>query len=96
MAALSAIALTVLRALADDDQAVVTTVRNRTTAEWSAWVKTRGDAPSKAGRFHVLITTLRMLRRTGRIAKTREWETLGLIYAEYELTDAGRAALEDV
>jgi repressor of nif and glnA expression len=96
MAALSNIAVTILTVLADDDQAVISTVRHETSVEWSAWVKTRGDARSKAGRFAVRIHTFRKLCRTGLIAKVRESQAFGIIYAEYELTDAGRAALEDI
>jgi hypothetical protein len=80
----------------DDDRAVVTTVRRANTAEWSAWVKTRGDACKTAGRFHVRIATFHSLRRAGLIAKVREWEAYGLTYTEYELTEVGRAALESV
>ena len=88
MAALSNTTRKVLEALADDDQTIIITVRRSTTAEWSA----RVQGPS--ARFAVRITTFRMLRRTGLIAKAREWEVFGLIYAAYELTDAARAALE--
>ena len=94
MAALSSAAIRVLTALAEDDQAVVITVRREYATEWSARMKTRGDAYSTAARFALRITTFHSLRHTGLIAKAREWEVFGLIYAEYELTDAGRAALE--
>jgi hypothetical protein len=94
MATLSSAAFRALTALADDDQAVITTVRRTTSVEWSARVKTRGDAYSTAARFALRTATFHCLHRSGLIAKACEWETFGLIYAEYVLTDAGQAALE--
>jgi len=94
MAALSNAAFRVLTALGDDGQSVITTVRREHAVEWSARMKTRGDAYSTAARFALRITTFHCLHRSGLIAKACEWETFGLIYTEYELTDAGRAVLE--
>jgi hypothetical protein len=94
MAALSNAAVRVLTALADDDQAVVTTVRHARDSTAAAWVSTRGNAYDKTRRSHVPIATFHRIHNTGLLAKTREWQAFGVTYAEYELTDAGRAALE--
>ena len=94
MATLSNAAVRVLTALADDDQAVVITIRHDRGVKVSVWVKTRGDAADTAGRFYVLRATFHMLHRAGLLVKARDWQALGQTYTEYELTDAGRAALE--
>lgn len=92
MSELSSAAIRVLTALAEDDQVVVTTVRRDKIVQESAWVNKRGDTHGKDGRFHIPHTTFHMLCHTGMLAKTRDWQAFGMIYAEYELTDAGRAA----
>jgi hypothetical protein len=94
MAALSNAALKVLTTLAEDDQAVVLTVRHARDSKAAAWVSTRGDAYDKTRRSHVPIATFHRIHRTGLLAKVRDWQAFGVTYAEYELTDAGRAALE--
>lgn len=94
MATLSNPAIKVLTALAEDDQAVVLSVRRSGTIKVSTWVSTRGDVYDKTRRFHVRHATFHLLYRTGLLMKARDWQAFGVTYAEYELTDAGRAALE--
>jgi hypothetical protein len=94
MAVLSNTALRVLTALAEDDQAVVLTVRHVRDSKAAVWVSTRGDASDKTRRSHVPIATFHRMHSTGLLAKARDWQAFGVTYTEYELTDTGRAALE--